>query len=407
MKRIVSLLLVLSMLLALPFVAQAYDYDDETLPQYRVISYVADKQLYMYPVAGSSGNPICAYKVGTILRVIEWYVSGSDSYCYAIGPDGNVGYVSKRCMLKHYDYDSVDTAVYTVSSPHYEGGAYRLYMYARPNSSYEPITVVGYVNGEKLKIIDWYCDNSYCFAVGPDNYAGFVPKKWMTYSSGTLPSTEESKDVSEYCLPGTSYLPGAQNAGSGSSGGSSSGGSSSGGNSGSSSGGSNGGSSGGNSGSSSGGNNGGSTYSPFTASASSYYYQTYNPVDPSRAIDSNSATSWDAYGEYAGAWYQLTSNSGPITISGFTIQNGKSTSGGTTNYYRNARIRNFSLYVDGVYVCSGTLRDTNAWQTVSFWNNVRGTTFRLYVDSVYGGTGTPIGNYGVCITEIALTQAWS
>ena len=62
--------------------------------------------------------------------------------------------------------------------------------------------------------------------------------------------------------------------------------------------------------------------------------------------------------------------------------------------------------MDGQYVASGTLRDTNAWQTVSFWNNVRGTTFRLYVDSVYGGTGTPVGNYGVCITEIALTQAW-
>ncbi len=57
-------------------------------------------------------------------------------------------------------------------------------------------------------------------------------------------------------------------------------------------------------------------------------------------------------------------------------------------------------------MASGTLRDTNAWQTVSFWNNVRGSTFRLYVDSVYGGTGTPVGNYGVCITEIALTQAW-
>lgn len=140
----------------------------------------------------------------------------------------------------------------------------------------------------------------------------------------------------------------------------------------------------------------------FSASASSYYTQNRTSVAPSCAIDANEYSSWDSYGEYEGAWLELTSKNGVVAISGFRIENGKCKSRdyGDTYYYKNARIKAFSIYVDGARVYNGKLKDTNHWQEVDFGQAFAGTKFRLRVDSIYAGTGTPKSNFGVCITEI-------
>lgn len=147
--------------------------------------------------------------------------------------------------------------------------------------------------------------------------------------------------------------------------------------------------------------------SDFSASASSYYTQNKTPTDPSCAIDGNEYSSWDSYGEYKGAWFQLTSKYGSVSLNGFRIVNGKckSTAYGDTYYAKNARIKRFSLYVDGIFAFSGELKDTNQWQTVRLGKTVQGTQFRLYIDDVYEGSGTPKANFGVCITEIEIMKS--
>ena len=418
-KRLMAVLCaLLALLLSLP--AFAASYSDTSYPLYRVWTVVADNQLYMYPVAGSSGEPLCAYKKGTLLRVTEWYVYGSNNYCYAVGPDGREGYVWKPCLLKHYDYNDASLPVYTVNSTHYESGAYRLYMYPSPSSSGDPVGVGGYVNGTKLKVIDWQVDSTYCYAVGPDEHCGFVRKSWLNHTSGTEPT--ETKPATEYYWPGMVKNQGTASSGSKSSG-----------NSGSSSSSANSGNSNYNNGSA---NNGGSTLTPpsgygknsfngynsftdnsgspafngtamngqFTARASSYAGSGSDQGDPGKAIDGNAYTSWDADGEYEGAWIELNSTSGPKTINGLRIQNGnrRRTYASSTYYYRYSRVKSFSLYVDGIYVMSGKLDDTSDWQNVAFGYSITGTSFRIYIDGVYQGTGSPYNSYGVSIADILL-----
>ena len=396
MKKIFAVTMCLMLIFTLSIPAMAYSYDNASYPLYRVWTVVADNQLYMYKVASSSGEPLCAYKKGTLLRVVNWYVYDSSTYCYAVGPDGREGYVRKSCLLKYYDYDDASLACYSVNSTHYESGAYRLYMYPTPSSSTDPVSVAGYVNGTILKVVDWNVDTSYCYAVAPDGHCGFVRKAWLTLSSGTQPT--QTQPATEYYWPGM-----AKNQGSSSS--SSSGSSANNNNSGSS------------------GYNGGSTLNPpsdygkngasgspafngiamngqFTASASSYAGQN----NPGMAIDGDAYTSWDADGEYEGAWIELNSTSGPRTIHGLRIQNGnrKRTYSTSTYFYRYSRVKSFSLYVDGVYILSGKLDDTSDWQNVSFGYAVTGSSFRIYIDGVYQGTGSPYSYYGVSIADILL-----
>ena len=145
----------------------------------------------------------------------------------------------------------------------------------------------------------------------------------------------------------------------------------------------------------------------FTASASSYYTQNRTPVDPSCAIDGDVYSSWDSYGEYRGAWFQLASKNGSVAIDGLRIMNGKckSTAYGDTYYYKNARIKRFTLTVDGVYQFSKELKDTREWQYIDFGKTITGAKFKLLIEEVYPGTGTPVSNFGVCITEIELIKA--
>ena len=417
MKKVFSTLLciVLALLLSMP--ALAASYSDTSYPLFRIWTVVADNQLYMYPVAGSSGQPTCAYKKGTLLRVTEWYVYGSSEYCYAVGPDGQEGYVRKSCLLRHYEYDDASLASYKVNSDHFESGAYRLYMYPSPSSSTDPVGVGGYINGTILKVIDWEVDKTYCYAVGPDGYCGFVRKSWLSYSSGTVPT--ETQPATEYYWPGM-----AKNQGTASSGSSNS-------NSGynNSSNNTNNNNNNNNNSNNNGNYSGGSTLNPpsgygnknnnsnnsspafsgtsmngqFTASASSYAGTGSNQCDPGKAIDGDAYTSWDADGEYEGAWIELTSTSGPKTINGLRIQNGnrKRTYASSTYYYRYSRVKTFSLYVDGIYVMSGKLDDTSDWQNVAFGYSLTGTSFRIYIDGVYQGTGS-LSSHGVSIADILL-----
>ena len=200
MKKIFAAMMCLMLIFTLSIPTMAYSYDNDSYPLYRVWTVVADNQLYMYRVASSSGEPLCAYKKGTLLRVVNWYVYDSSTYCYAVGPDGRDGYVRKSCLLKYYDYDDASLACYSVNSTHYESGAYRLYMYPTPSSSTDPVNVAGYVNGTILKVVDWNVDTSYCYAVAPDGHCGFVRKAWLTLSSGKQPT--QTLPATEYYWPG-------------------------------------------------------------------------------------------------------------------------------------------------------------------------------------------------------------
>ncbi len=201
MKRFAAVALGLILALSACAPALAYNYFNDTwLPEYRIVSVVADNQLYMYSRPNASGEPICAYPIGTVLRVIDWDLYESPVYCFAIGPDNREGYVRKTCLPRSYEYNFDDEVSprYEVTSTFYEGGNYRVYMYAEPSSNGEPVTVTGYINGTILKVIDYYCDETYCFCVGPDDHTGFVRKTWLTYSYGPYPDPDWSMPASYY-----------------------------------------------------------------------------------------------------------------------------------------------------------------------------------------------------------------
>ncbi len=203
MKRFAAAVLGLMLLVSISVPASAYNYYNDTwLPEYRIVSAVADNQLYMYPKASSSGNPISAYPIGTILRVIDWNIYQSGVYCYAIGPDNKVGYVRKTCLVRCYEaeyiYDDDSFPGFEVTSTFRESGYYRVYMYPEPSSNGQPVSGTGYVNGTILKVIDYYCDDTYCFCIGPDEHTGFVRKAWLTYSYGEYPDPEYSQPASYY-----------------------------------------------------------------------------------------------------------------------------------------------------------------------------------------------------------------
>ncbi len=195
MKKSLSALMLLIMiaLVVVPVlpVARAASYDDTSYPLYRIWTIYADNRLYMYPEPSSSGNPSGWYYKGTLLRVTEWRVYDSSTYCRVVGPDGKEGYVSKRCLLKYYDYNDSSLATYKVSSDS------RVYMYPSPSSSTDSVS--GYKKDVVLKVVDWNVDGTYCYAVGPDGACGFVRKSSLAYVSGSAPYSQAA-DV--YHCPG-------------------------------------------------------------------------------------------------------------------------------------------------------------------------------------------------------------
>ncbi len=148
-----------------------------------------------------------------------------------------------------------------------------------------------------------------------------------------------------------------------------------------------------------------SSYSTgFAATASSYYEKNTPSVAPSMMVDGSLSTSWDAWGEYEGAWLAISTIDGyEYKINGFTINNGKNLRNGNDEYFkRNSRIKDCTVYIDGVFVGRYMLQDTSSAQTVSFNTPINGKQFKIVVDTVYQGTKYQDPNYGVCVTEIKL-----
>lgn len=138
--------------------------------------------------------------------------------------------------------------------------------------------------------------------------------------------------------------------------------------------------------------------------ASSYYEKNNPPVYPSRVIDGKDSTSWDAWGEHENAWIKLTATDGyDYLISGFYIVNGKGVNKKSMEYwYKNSRVKDFSVYVDDQYIGSYTLKDDRTPQRIDFPQAVVGSSVRIQIDTVYKGKSYYEKNYGVCIAEIEL-----
>lgn len=144
--------------------------------------------------------------------------------------------------------------------------------------------------------------------------------------------------------------------------------------------------------------------SGLAVTASSYFEKNNPPVWPSRIIDGDRTTSWDAWGEHEGAWVQLSATDGyEYRMSGLTLNNGKGTTKKNAHYYdRNSRAKGLSVYIDGVYIASYVLEDHPNTQTIVFPNPIIGSSMRLVVDSVYRGSYYKDKDYGVCIAELML-----
>jgi len=144
------------------------------------------------------------------------------------------------------------------------------------------------------------------------------------------------------------------------------------------------------------------TYRGTWAVTASSYNADINPTaEPSQMMDGNTSTSWDAWGEYEGAWVRLSVTNGyEYRINGIRINNGK---GMNADYYdRNSRVKDCSIYVDNVYVGTCTLDDKSGTQVVTFPQSITGSSVYIVVDSVYSGSRYGDPNYGVCISELSL-----
>ncbi|MBQ9409358.1 MAG: SH3 domain-containing protein [Clostridia bacterium] len=94
-----------------------------------------------------------------------------------------------------YDYWDESYPSYEVTAPATQK---RIYMYAKPSSSGNP--VASYVNGTIVRVVNYDIDQTYCYAVGPDNKEGYLRKAWLTiineYSYDD-PTLEEYRVIAE------------------------------------------------------------------------------------------------------------------------------------------------------------------------------------------------------------------
>ena len=350
MKKIVAALVCVMLLTVSLAPALAYSYSDKSLPMYKIWTTVSQRNggvLYMYSVAGSSGTPIATYSKGTVLKVIQWYVPGSNSYCRAIGPDGTEGYVWKSCLIRCFDYNDSSLARYRVNSTNKTNGRYIAYIYPEPNANYDSLNVAGYENGTIIKVADWQCDSTYCLCVGPDGTCGFIRKSMLEHVSGTAPyhasSTLEYYNHFNRNTP--QDVPGN-----------------------------------------------------FRADASSYYPDNTYSVAPDRAIDKDTTTAWNSNKAYFNEWIEISTKDGSAVIAeGFRIANGYWKSRDV--YYNNSRVRSVDVYADGFFIQSFTIQDLkDQYQTFYFYGPIRGTSFRFVIKDAYIGSKY----YDCCITELEL-----
>lgn len=168
MKKIICILLLAALLIP---AALAYSYDDPALESYAVKLPRGTKALFMYAKASSSGNPVSNYKDGVILKMINY--DANKNYCYVIGPDGKVGYVSKKMVEKYVVYDYNDPAYesYRVTVPAIKP---ILFLYTAPSTSGDPDS--NYQNGDILKMLEYEANEKFAFVLGPDGKSGYVSK---------------------------------------------------------------------------------------------------------------------------------------------------------------------------------------------------------------------------------------
>ncbi len=74
-----------------------------------------------------------------------------------------------------YSYSDETLSLWEVNAPAKQKN--RLYMYAKPSSSGNPIAT--YNNGTMLRMIDYDIDYTYCLVIGPDEKTGYVRKEWL------------------------------------------------------------------------------------------------------------------------------------------------------------------------------------------------------------------------------------
>ncbi|MBQ3762007.1 MAG: hypothetical protein II875_08370 [Clostridia bacterium] len=153
---------------------KVYDYDAENYDCYRVTSTYSSGYLYMYPAPSTGGTPLARYDNGTVLKVIDYYVS--DTFCLAVGPDGRAGYVSKSQLTQEAGTGDLGPVFEVFSTRSY------CYMYAKPSSG---STNLGkYVNGDEIEIIDWGAHEKYAFVRGvKDDRYGYIQKVSLHPSS--------------------------------------------------------------------------------------------------------------------------------------------------------------------------------------------------------------------------------
>ena len=126
--------------------------------------------LPMYQTPSSSGDAITTYENSYVLKVIDYYPEGNQTYCYAIGPDGYAGYVRKAWITNLEQMDGY--LPYIVDSDYAERGRYLVYMYSVAGSSGTPIAT--FYNGEILIMLDPNASSTYSKVMSRDGKVGYV-----------------------------------------------------------------------------------------------------------------------------------------------------------------------------------------------------------------------------------------
>ena len=158
----------------------AFDYEYGDYPLYEVKSenYTNGRYLiYMYDRPSSSGDPISHYDNGELVRVIQEYPYGDQTYVYAIGPDGYLGFL-RKAWLREYSPYGPDGVWYEVTSEIKVGSSYGVYMYPVASSQGDPNS--RYKNGEIVLVLDPYSNDSYAHCIGQDGKEGYILRRRLT-----------------------------------------------------------------------------------------------------------------------------------------------------------------------------------------------------------------------------------
>lgn len=153
LRRIVSLGLLVSLLLAAMPVASAYSYYDN-YPAYMVESTSPNGYCYLYDAPSDiTGRNLGRHNNGEIVKVIDYY--GGNGYCFVICQNGKTGYIHDYALTPYYE--TTRREVYRVYSTDPAGYCY---LYDAP-SDINGRNLGRYDNGEYIEIVDWYASDVY------------------------------------------------------------------------------------------------------------------------------------------------------------------------------------------------------------------------------------------------------